>query len=47
MIGMFVGNDDGIKVVDGFFDGGQSRKGFTFTEAGVDKDAGAFAFQKR
>jgi hypothetical protein len=40
-------NHDGVELVDVSFNCGQARKRFAFTEAGVDEDASAFAFEKR
>ena len=47
MIGMFVGDDDGIKPVDVFFHCSKSRQRFAFPKPGIDKDACALCLQQR
>jgi hypothetical protein len=46
VIGMLVGDEDGIEMFEVALDGGESSKGFAFAEAGVHKDAGAFGFEQ-
>jgi hypothetical protein len=46
MIGVFVGNKDSVKMIEVGFDGGEPGESLAFTEASVDKDAGAFGFEQ-
>jgi len=46
MIRMFVGNQDGVELLEFPADRSQARQGFAFTEACVNKDAGAFGFEQ-
>lgn len=47
MIGMLVGDQDGVEVIQVAFYGGQACQRFAFTEASVYKDAGAFGLEQR
>ncbi|HEY1471137.1 MAG TPA: hypothetical protein VGF61_19000 [Candidatus Acidoferrum sp.] len=47
MIGVFVSDEDGVEMIEVAFDGGETGKSFAFTEASVNKDAGAFGFEQR
>jgi hypothetical protein len=47
VVRVFVGNQDPIEAIDGFFNGSKSRQRFAFTEAGIYKEAGAFGFEQR
>lgn len=46
MIGVFVSDEDGVEMIEVAFDGGETGKSFAFTEASVNKDAGAFGFEQ-
>lgn len=47
MVGVFVGDQDGVKVVKVCADGRESRQRFTFSQASVNKDASAFGLEQR
>jgi len=46
VIGVFVGNEDGVEMIEVRFDRGEASKSFAFTEASVNNDAGAFGFEQ-
>jgi hypothetical protein len=46
VIGVLVGNEDGVEMIEVAFDGGETSESFAFTEASVNKDAGAFGFEQ-
>jgi len=46
MIGVLVSDEDSVEMIEVAFDGGEAGKSFAFTEASVDKDAGAFGFEQ-
>ncbi len=46
MIGVLVGDEDGVEMIEVGFDGREAGESFTFTEASVNKDAGAFGFEQ-
>jgi hypothetical protein len=46
VIGVFVSDEDSVKMIEVGFDGGEPSKSFAFTEASVNKDAGAFGFEQ-
>jgi len=46
VIGMFVGDQYGVKLVDIYFQSGQASQRFAFSQPGIDKDAGAFTFKQ-
>jgi hypothetical protein len=46
MVGVFVGNQDAVELVDGFFDGGEAGEGFAFAEACVHEEAGALGLEQ-
>ncbi len=46
VVGVFVSDEDGVESVNVAFDGGETCEGFTFSEAGVNEDAGAFGFEQ-
>ena len=46
MIGVLVGDEDGVQMIEVGFDGGEAGESFAFTEASVNKDAGAFGFEQ-
>ena len=46
MIGMFVGDEDGVEAIDFATDGGETGEGFALAEAGVNEDAGGFTFEQ-
>src|SRR5208283_514477 len=47
VVGVFVGDQNAVKAVEIFFDGGQTGQGFALAQAGVHEDAGAFGFEQR
>lgn len=47
MVGVFVGDQDGVEVADFGSDRGEPREGFAFSEPGINEDAGAFGFEQR
>jgi len=46
MIGVFVGDQDGVEVADVAPDRSEAREGFAFSESCVNEDAGAFGFEQ-
>jgi hypothetical protein len=46
VVGVFVGDQDGVEAIDFATDGGEARKGFAFAEAGVDENAGGLGFEQ-
>jgi len=46
VVGVFVGDQDGVKAADVAPGSGQSRQRFAFTKPGVDKNAGASGFEQ-
>jgi hypothetical protein len=46
VVGVFVGDEDGVEMVDVAFDSGEAGEGFAFAETGVNEDAGGVAFQQ-
>jgi hypothetical protein len=46
VVGVFVGDEDRVETVDIAPDGGETGKGFAFSKAGVNEDAGAFGFEQ-
>ena len=46
MVRVLVGDQNAIKVVEIFFDGGKARESFSLAQAGVHKEAGAFGFEQ-
>ena len=46
VVGVLVGDEDGVEAINVAFDGGEAGESLAFTEAGVDKDAGGFAFEQ-
>ena len=47
MVGVFVGDQDGVEVADLGSDRAKPREGFAFSEPGIHEDAGAFGFEQR
>jgi hypothetical protein len=47
MVGVFVGDQDGIEVTDVRSNGGKARQGFAFSKPSVNEDAGAVGFEQR
>jgi hypothetical protein len=47
MVGMFVGDKDGVELLEFAPDGGEPRQRLAFTKSGVYKDAGTFGFEQR
>jgi hypothetical protein len=46
VVGVLVGDEDGIESIDVALDSGESSEGFALAEAGVNEDAGAFGFEQ-
>ena len=46
VIRVFVSDKDGVEMIEVAFDGGEASESFAFTEASVNKDAGAFRFEQ-
>ena len=46
VVGVLVGNEDGIETVNIAPDGGEAGEGFAFSKAGVNEDAGGFGFEQ-
>ena len=46
VIGVFVGDEDGVETIEIAADGGEAGQGFAFSEAGVNEDAGCFCFEQ-
>ena len=46
MIGMLVGDENGVETIDFAADGGETGEGFAFAEAGVNEDAGGLGFEQ-
>ena len=46
MVGMLVGDEDSIQLIESYFDSSQSRERFAFAEAAVHKEAGALRFEQ-
>jgi hypothetical protein len=46
VIGVFVSDEDGVEMIEVGFDGGEPGESFAFTEASVNKNAGAFGFEQ-
>ena len=46
MIGVLVGDENGVEAVDVALNGGKAGESFAFSKAGVNEDAGAFGFEQ-
>jgi hypothetical protein len=46
VVGVFVGDENGVEMVDFSLNGREASKGFTFAKAGVDEDASGTRFQQ-
>jgi hypothetical protein len=46
VVGVFVGDEDGVETVDIAPDGGEAGESFALSKAGVNEDAGAFGFEQ-
>jgi hypothetical protein len=46
VVGVFVGDEDGVETVDIAPYGGEAGESFAFSKAGVNEDAGAFGFEQ-
>jgi hypothetical protein len=46
VIGVLVGDQDGVEAVEVAFDGGEASQGFALAEAGVNENAGGFGFEQ-
>ena len=46
MVGVLVGNEDGVEAVDIAADGGEAGEGFALSKAGVNEDAGTLGFEQ-
>src|SRR5215469_1609107 len=47
VVGVLVGDEDGVEAIDVAFDGGEAGEGFALAEAGVNEDTGGFGFEQR
>src|SRR5262249_5137036 len=47
VIRVFMGNQNSIEAIEGFLYGSKARQRFAFSEACVNKEAGAFGFEQR
>ncbi len=47
MIGVFVGNEDAVDVLDGSFDGSEPGKCFALAKTGVNEEAGPLGLEQR
>ena len=47
VVGVLVGDEDGVETVDVALDGGQAGKGFALSKAGVNEDTGGFCLEQR
>ncbi len=47
MIGVLVGDEDCVEMIEAALDGGKPSEGFAFAEPSIYKDAGAFGFEQR
>ena len=46
VVGVLVGDEDGIEAVDVALNGGEASESFAFSEAGVNENAGGFCFEQ-
>jgi hypothetical protein len=46
VIGVLVGDENGVEAIDVALDGGEAGKGFALSKAGVNEDAGGFCFEQ-
>lgn len=46
VVGVLVGDEDGVEVVELFFDSGEAGEGFALAEARVNEDTGAIGFEQ-
>ena len=46
VVGVFVGDEDGVEPVEVALNGGETGEGFAFSEASVNEDAGALGFEQ-
>jgi len=46
VVGVLVGDENGVEAIDVAFDGGETGQGFALAEAGVNEDAGAIGFEQ-
>ena len=47
VVGVLVGDQDGVEMIDFAADSGQAGQGFAFAQTGIDEDARALCFQQR
>ena len=47
MVGVFVGNQDAVNVLDGSFDGCEPGKRFAFAQSGVHEESGPPGLKQR
>jgi hypothetical protein len=45
VVGVLVGDEDAIEMVDGLFDGGEAGESFALAESGVNEEAGALSLE--
>jgi len=46
VVGVLVGDEDAVELVDSSFDGGEAGEGFALAEAGVHEEAGALGLEQ-
>ena len=46
VVGMLVGDEDGVQAIDAALDGGEAGESFALSEAGINEDAGALGFEQ-
>ena len=46
VVGVFVGDEDGVETLDIAPDGGEAGESFAFSKAGINEDAGSFRFEQ-
>jgi hypothetical protein len=47
MVGVLVGDEDGVETAEFPANGGEAGESFAFTETGVDEDSSALGFKQR
>ncbi len=45
VVGVLVGDEDAVEMIEGFFDGGEAGQGFALAQAGVHEEAGALGLE--
>ena len=47
VVGVLVGDEDAVEMVDGLFDGGETGQSFALAESGVNEEAGTLSLEQR